>query len=74
MVLILALSMIAYVINGITGLATFFDMLTQQKTVISSTDIAHFPEFSIESIGSQIFTVYQIAGACCLCSYLDWNC
>ena len=63
MVLILALSMIAYVINGITGLATFFDMLTQQKTVISSTDIAHFPEFSIESIGSQIFTVYQIAGA-----------
>ena len=56
MVLILALSMIAYVVNGVTGLATYLDMLTQQKPVITSTDIAYFPEFSIASLGSQIKT------------------
>ena len=61
MVLILAISMIAYVINGITGLAYHFDMLTQQKAVITSTDIASFPEFSIATIGSQIDIVYQIS-------------
>ena len=61
MVLILALSMIAYVINGITGLAYHFDMLTQQKAVITSTDIASFPDFSIATIGSQIDIVYQIS-------------
>ena len=61
MVLILAISMIAYVINGITGLAYHFDMLTQQKAVITSTDIASFPEFSIATLGSQIDIVYQIS-------------
>ena len=61
MVLILALSMIAYVINGITGLAYHFDMLTQQKAVITSTDIASFPEFSIATIGSQISIIYEIS-------------
>jgi hypothetical protein len=61
MVLILALSMLAYVVNGITGIATYFDMLTQQQPVVSSTDIAYFPEFSIESIGSQMGTANQIA-------------
>ena len=61
MVLILALAMIAYVINGTTGLAYHFDMLTQQKAVITSTDIASFPEFSIATLGSQIDIVYQIS-------------
>jgi hypothetical protein len=61
MVLILALSMSAYVINGITGMATHFDMLNQQKPVITSIDIAYFPEFSIATLGTQINIVYQIA-------------
>ena len=61
MVLILALSMIAYVINGITGLTSYFDMLTQQKPVVTSTDIAYFPDFSIASLGSQIGLANQIA-------------
>jgi hypothetical protein len=61
MVLILALSMSAYVINGITGIATHFDMLNQQKPVITSIDIAYFPEFSIATLGNQINIVYQIA-------------
>jgi hypothetical protein len=63
MVLILALSMIAYVVNGVAGLAYNFDMLEQQKPIITSVDVAYFPEFSIESIGSQLDTVYQMAGA-----------
>jgi hypothetical protein len=54
MVLILALSMIAYVVNGITGLAEYSDMLTQQKQIVTFSDIAYFPEFSTESVGSQI--------------------
>ena len=73
-VLIFVLAMIAYVVNGITSVTTYFDMLTQQKRVVTSTDVAYFPEFSIESIGSQIGLASQIASAARLCSYLDWNC
>jgi hypothetical protein len=40
--------MIAYVINGIAGLADNSDMLGQQKKIITSTEVAYFPEFSIE--------------------------
>jgi hypothetical protein len=54
MVIILALSMIAYVINGIASLGSYSDMLTQKKQIVTSADVANFPEFSIESIGSQI--------------------
>ena len=61
MVLILALSMIAYVINGIAGLAEYSDMLGQQKKIITSDDVAYFPEFSIESVGSQIGIANNIA-------------
>ena len=61
MVLILALSMIAYVVNGVIGLASSFDMLAQQKLVITSKDIAFFPDFSIASLGSQIGLANQIA-------------
>jgi hypothetical protein len=62
-VLIFTLSMIAYVINGILGLVQYSDMLTQQKTVITSADVAYFPEFAIESIGSQIGTANQVASS-----------
>jgi hypothetical protein len=61
MVLILALSMIAYVINGIAGLAEYSDMLTQQKPIVTSDDVAYFPEFSIESVGSQIGLINTVA-------------
>jgi hypothetical protein len=56
MVLILTLSMIAYAVNGAIGLSTYLDILAQQKQVISSTDVAHFPDFTIASIGGQIAT------------------
>ncbi|HEY6405529.1 MAG TPA: hypothetical protein VIX38_05585 [Nitrososphaeraceae archaeon] len=63
MVLILALSMIAYVVNGITGLAYSFDFLAQQKSIITSEDVAYFPDFSIETLGSQIDVIYTIAAS-----------
>jgi hypothetical protein len=63
MVIILALSMIAFVVNGVTSLSTYFVMLTQQKLVITSTDVARFLEFSIGSLGSQIGLASQIASS-----------
>jgi hypothetical protein len=63
MVLMLTLSMIAYVVNGVTGLATYIDFLTQQREVITSADVAYFPEFSIASLGSQIAAANQIASS-----------
>jgi hypothetical protein len=53
--------MIAYVINGIIGLTEYFDTLAQQKQIVTSTDVAYFPEFSIESVGSQIGIANHIA-------------
>ena len=64
MVLILALSMIAYVVNGVTGLANHLLMLQeQQKEVVTSADVAFFPEFDPESQQQQINAVYQISAA-----------
>jgi hypothetical protein len=63
MVLILTLSMIAYVVNGVIGLASNIDLLNQQRPVITSTDVAYFPEFSIASLGSQIGTATVIASS-----------
>jgi hypothetical protein len=60
-VLILALSMIAYVVNGVTGLANYLLMLQEQLDVVTSADVAFFPEFDPESQQQQINTVYQIA-------------
>src|ERR687895_239834 len=62
MVLILALSMIAYVVNGMTGLANYLVILQQQLEVVTSADVAFFPEFDPESLQGQINTVYQVAG------------
>jgi hypothetical protein len=64
MVLILALSMIAYVVNGVTGLSNYLLMLQeQQKEVVTSADVAFFPEFDPESQQQQINAVYQISAA-----------
>ena len=61
MVLIFTLSIIAYVINGVIGLASNIDLSTQQRPVVTSTDVAYFPEFSIASLESQIGTATVIA-------------
>jgi hypothetical protein len=62
MLLILALSMSAYVVNGMTGLANHLVILQQQLEVVTSADVAFFPEFDPESLQSQINTVYQVSG------------
>ena len=63
MVLILALSMIAYVVNGVTGLANYLLILQEQLEVVTSADVAFFPEFDPESQQQQINAVYQISAA-----------
>jgi hypothetical protein len=63
MVLILALSMIAYVVNGVTGLATYLIMLQEQLEIVTSADVAFFPEFDPESLYNQINAVYQVSGS-----------
>jgi hypothetical protein len=61
MVLILGLSMIAYVINGVLGMVTYFDLLAQHNSVVKSTDVAVFPTFSLATVGDIILSTYQIA-------------
>ena len=38
-------------------------MLGQQKSIITSVDVAYFPEFSIESVGSQIGVINNAASS-----------
>ncbi|MDQ3970096.1 MAG: hypothetical protein M3227_00205 [Thermoproteota archaeon] len=59
MVLILALSMIAYVINGVLNLYSYFDHLTQNNSLIRSGDVAVFPVFSIATLGDLITIASQ---------------
>ncbi len=61
MILIFAMAMIAYVVNGVSGLVNQIDMLTQQDLIISSDYVAYFPEFSNLSMSDQINVVYQMS-------------
>ena len=61
MILIFAMAMIAYVVNGVSGLVNQIDMLTQQGLIISSDYVAYFPEFSNLSMSDQINVVYQMS-------------
>ena len=63
MVLILGLSMIAYVINGVLGIVNYFDLLAQHNSVVKSTDVAVFPTFSLATVGDIILFTYQIASS-----------
>jgi hypothetical protein len=58
MVLIFALSMVAYVINGLFGLYGQVDELAKRDLVIESGEVAIFPESP-----SSILTVYQSASS-----------
>ena len=62
MVLILAMSMVAYVLNGALGLFFGIDLLMQQKPVIKYGDVAVFPVASISAELADItYLLYQIA-------------
>lgn len=58
MVLIFALSMVAYVINGVFGLYNEIDGLAKRSSIIKSSDVAIFPESP-----STINIVYQTASS-----------
>ena len=58
MVLLFALSMVAYVINGVFGLYSEVDGLAKRSSIIRSADVAIFPESP-----SSINMVYQIASS-----------
>ncbi|MGA9744711.1 MAG: hypothetical protein WBQ16_08845 [Nitrososphaeraceae archaeon] len=58
MVLIFALSMVAYVINGVFGLYSEVDGLAKRSSIIKTGDVAIFPESP-----SSINNVYQIASS-----------
>jgi hypothetical protein len=63
MVLILAMSMVAYVVNGALGFFFNIDLLMQQKPVIKYGDVAVFPMASISAEFEDIINlVYQIVG------------
>jgi hypothetical protein len=59
MVLILALSMIAFVFNGTAYIVYSFSVLSEQKPVVTSEDIAYFPEFDAETLVGQTNVVSQ---------------
>ena len=58
MVLVFALSMIAYVVNGVFGLYSEVDGLAKRSFIIRSSDVAIFPESP-----SSINMVYQTASS-----------
>lgn len=59
MVLILALSMIAFVFNGAANIVYYFAFLSEQKPVVTSSDVAYFPEFGAETLVDQANLVSQ---------------
>jgi hypothetical protein len=61
MVLILALSMVAYIVNGIMALCYQFNLLAQNNLIIRSGDVALFPAFSIATLGDLINIASQTA-------------
>jgi hypothetical protein len=61
MIMIFAMAMIAYVVNGVFGLITQIDILTQQDAIITSDHVAYFPEFSNFSMTDQFNAVYQLS-------------
>jgi hypothetical protein len=63
MIIVLALSMIAYVVNGIAGVAVNFAYMELQPQVVASDYVAFFPGFDPETIQSQISFVWQMSSA-----------
>jgi hypothetical protein len=59
MVLILALSMTAFVVNGVANVVYYFSFLSEQKPVVTSSDVAYFPEFDVETLVGQANLVSQ---------------
>jgi hypothetical protein len=61
MVLIFAVSMVAYVINVVFLTSWYTDLLSQNKSIIRSSDIAVFPKFSQATVGDILSVTNQVA-------------
>lgn len=61
LILVLGLSMVAYVINGGSNLAFSVIWLQEQNVTISSSDVAFYPDFEPASLTSQVGAVGQLS-------------
>jgi hypothetical protein len=60
LVLVLSLSMVAYVILGIITLISHLAVLPEQKSIVTSSDVAYFAGFQPEDFVSQIKTMVGV--------------
>jgi hypothetical protein len=70
LVLVLSLSMIAYVVLGIITLVSNIALLQEQLSVVTSSDVAYFPSFEPEDFVSQLNTVFYAASS--IAYVLNW--
>jgi hypothetical protein len=70
LVLILSLSMVAYVMLGIITLVSNIALLQEQLSVVTSSDVAYFPAFEPEDFVSQLNTVFYAGSS--IAYVLNW--
>jgi hypothetical protein len=70
LVLVLSLSMVAYVVLGIITLVSNIALLQEQPSVVTSSDVAYFPSFEPEDFVSQLNTVFYAASS--IAYVLNW--
>jgi hypothetical protein len=70
LVLILSLSMVAYVMLGIITLVSDIALLQEQLSVVTSSDVAYFPTFEPEDFVSQLNTVFYAGSS--IAYVLNW--
>jgi hypothetical protein len=70
LVLILSLSMVAYVMLGIITLVSNIALLQEQVSVVTSSDVAYFPTFEPEDFVSQLNTVFYAGSS--IAYVLNW--
>lgn len=70
LVLVLSLSMIAYVVLGIITLLSHVAVLPEQKSVVTSSDVAYFPGFDPEDFVSQVKTMVGVVSG--IAYVLNW--
>jgi hypothetical protein len=63
LVLVFALAMMAYAVNGVSILTEYTAMLQQQQEIITSADVAFFPEFEPDSLIGQLGTLTQVSSS-----------
>jgi hypothetical protein len=70
LVLILSLSMVAYVMLGIITVVSNIAILQEQLSVVTSSDVAYFPTFEPEHFVSQLNTVFYAGSS--IAYVLNW--